>query len=415
MTGFKVRICILRNFFYEKSFVLLLAFLIYLPGFYAVGSSTVNCGGNYKEFLKEIGNKAIQRGIDENAVLLALKYSKHSKKVLEMDRRQSTFRLGFLDFSKRAINSYRLKNGRKNIEKYHDIFNLAESRYGVPAEVITAFWAMETDFGAVQGNFSTLSALATLSHDCRRPEIFQEEYISAIKLFADGVIEREITGAWAGEIGQVQMLPSDILIYGTDGDGDGIVNLKKSSPDAILTAAALISSMGWRSNQPWIDEVILPGGFLWEKAGFGRERTLGEWKSLGVKLRKGEFDAANDIRATLLLPQGSKGPKFLAYPNFDVYLGWNDSFIYTVTAAHLATRLGGAPKFVSNNPEAILTLEEMVELQNILKSKGLNVGKVDGILGRNTRQSVRLIQMEFGFPADSWPTKDLLRELRESP
>ena len=111
------------------------------------------------------------------------------------------------------------------------------------------------------------------------------EYIPKhIKLFADGVIEREITGAWAGEIGQVQMLPSDILIYGADGDGDGIVNLKKSSPDAILTAAALISSMGWRSNQPWIDEVVLPEGFLWEKAGFGRGRTLGEWKSLGVKL-----------------------------------------------------------------------------------------------------------------------------------
>ena len=208
-------------------------------------------------------------------------------------------------------------------------------------------------------------------------------------------------------------MSSDILIYGTDGDGDGIVNLKKSRPDAILTAAALISSMGWRSNEPWIDEVVLPEGFLWEKAGFGLGRTLGEWKSLGVKLRRGEFDLANQMRATLLLPQGSNGPKFLAYPNFDVYLGWNDSFIYTVTAAHLATRLGGAPKFVSNNPEAILTLEEMVELQNILKSKGLNVGKVDGILGRNTRQSVRLIQMEFGFPADSWPTKDLLKEFTQ--
>ena len=118
MIVFKIRICILRQFLYEKSFFLLLAFLIYLPGFYAVGSSTVNCGGNYQVFLKEMGNKAIHRGIDKNAVLLALKYSKYSKKVLEMDRRQSTFRLGFLDFSKRAINSYRLKNGRKNIEKY---------------------------------------------------------------------------------------------------------------------------------------------------------------------------------------------------------------------------------------------------------------------------------------------------------
>ncbi|MAI97310.1 MAG: lytic transglycosylase [Rhodobacteraceae bacterium] len=413
MKYFKIRKYLLKKIIYQRKIKLLLAFLIAFQGSHALGSTLVNCGGDYKIFLKDIGSKAIQRGVDKNAVSLALKYSKQSKKVLEMDRRQSTFRLSFLDFTKSAINSYRLKNGIKNMEKYLNIFNSAEAMYGVPAEVITAFWGMETDFGAVQGNFSTLSALATLGHDCRRPEIFQEEYIAAIKLFADDLIEKEITGAWAGEIGQVQMLPSDILIYGTDGDGDGLVNLKKSSPDAILTAAVLISSMGWRPNEPWIEEVIVTDGFPWEKAGFGRELTLGDWKNLGVKSRIGKFAVANETKATLLLPQGSKGPKFLAYPNFDVYLRWNDSFIYTVTAAHLATRLAGAPKFVSNDPENILTLREMVELQKILKSRGLNVGKVDGILGRNTRQSVRQVQMEFGFLADSWPTKSLLKKLKK--
>ena len=332
--------------------------------------------------------------------------------MLSFDRKQSTFRLSFTDFSKKAINSYRLKNGKKNIEKYRDLFLVAKSKYGIPPEVITAFWAMETDFGAVQGNFHTISALATLAHDCRRPEMFQQEYIAAIHLFSKGVIDLKTTGAWAGEVGQVQMLPSDILRFGSDGNKDGIIDLKKSPEDSIFTAAALISELGWKPNQPWIEEVIINDiNFPWQEAGFGRNRTVSSWKKLGIISRNKKFMASDDTMATLLLPQGLKGPKFLAYPNYNIYLKWNDSFIYTVTAAHLASRLGGQKKFLSSKPEKILSVEEMLKLQKILQSMGYDVGKVDGILGRKTRQSVRTIQMKLGFPADSWPTAELFNTL----
>ena len=123
-----------------------------------------------------------------------------------------------------------------------------------------------------------------------------------------------------------------------------------------------------------------------------------------------KFMASDKTIATLLLPQGLKGPKFLAYPNYNIFK-WNDSFIYTVTAAHLASRLGGQKKFLSSKPEKILSVEEMLKLQKILQSMGYDVGKVDGILGRKTRQSVRSIQMKLGFPADSWPTADLFNTL----
>ena len=402
----------LRFYFNLKKFFFIFLFLSLQNNFLFAEKLLVNCGGDFSTFLKNIGEVAINQGIDKNDVFLVLEKTQRSKKVLSFDRKQSTFRLSFTDFSKKAINSYRLKNGKKNIEKYRDLFLVVKSKYGIPPEVITAFWAMETDFGAVQGNFHTISALATLAHDCRRPEMFQQEYIAAIHLFSNGVIDLKTTGAWAGEVGQVQMLPSDILRFGSDGNKDGIIDLKKSPEDSILTAAALISELGWKPNQPWIEEVIINDiNFPWQEAGFGRNRTVSSWKKLGIISRNKKFMASDDTMATLLLPQGLKGPKFLAYPNYNIYLKWNDSFIYTVTAAHLASRLGGQKKFLSSKPEKILSVEEMLKLQKILQSMGYDVGKVDGILGRKTRQSVRSIQIKLGFPADSWPTSDLFNTL----
>ena len=402
----------LQFYFILKNIFFIFLFFFIQSNYLFADKLLVNCGGDFNTFLRNIGEVAINQGIDKNDVFLVLKKTQRSKKVLSFDRKQSTFRLSFTDFSKKAINSYRLKNGKKNIEKYRDLFLVVKSKYGIPPEVITAFWAMETDFGAVQGNFHTISALATLAHDCRRPEMFQQEYIAAIHLFSKGVIDLKTTGAWAGEVGQVQMLPSDILRFGSDGNKDGIIDLKKSPEDSILTAAALISELGWKPNQPWIEEVIINDiNFPWQEAGFGRNRTVSSWKKLGIISRNKKFMASDKTMATLLLPQGLKGPKFLAYPNYNIYLKWNDSFIYTVTAAHLASRLGGQKKFLSSKPEKILSVEEMLKLQKILQSMGYDVGKVDGILGRKTRQSVRSIQIKLGFPADSWPTADLFNTL----
>ena len=340
-----------------------------------------------------------------------IRRAKFNPAIIKLDRKQRSFKLSFLDFSKRAINDYRLVNGKKQFKKYQTVFNKALAIYGVPKEVITAFWAMETDFGAVQGNFNTLNSLASLAFDCRRPELFQPEFIAAMQLIERGDIDYDTTGAWAGEIGQVQMLPQDILEFGIDGNKDGKISLKETPEDAILTAANLINHMGWAKGEAWLEEVILPKDFYWELAGFGRGRALKDWENLGLKLRGEKLKIDKNLYSTLLLPQGKNGPAFLAFKNFEVYLKWNDSFIYTVTAAHLAKRLGGAKKYKHNNPSDILDIEAMIKLQNVLRSKGYDVGKVDGILGAKTRQAVRSVQLEFGLSADSWPTKELLRKL----
>ncbi len=370
----------------------------------------ITCGGSFDRFLSDLSKRGEEIGLPQHAVKKSINNTDYVNRVLELDRSQAAFSMGFVDFTKKFVNDYRIETGRKKISEYSLLFESVYQQYGVPEEVITAFWALETDFGAVQGNFHVLSSLATLAFDCRRSEFFQNEYFAAVELVGKKVIDPlGSKGAWAGELGQIQMLPSDILTFSSDGDGDGKVDLNNSVADTISTAARMISGLGWIPNEPWIEEVILPENFHWKEAGFGRSRSLTEWEILGVKPRGGGFYGSTDQRqATLLLPQGRKGPKFMVYPNFNVFLEWNNSLVYALAAAYLANRLKNLPVYLSQNPEPILSKSQMMQLQVFLKDLGADVGKVDGILGAKTRQAVRGLQMSIQLPPDSWPTAELL-------
>lgn len=211
------------------------------------------CGGDLSAFLAGVKSEAVAKGIPADVVDRALAGAKIDEKVLSRDRAQGVFKQSFTEFSSRTVSKARLDIGAKKMKEYAAVFDRAEKEYGVPAAVITAFWAMETDFGAVQGDFNTRNALVTLAHDCRRPEMFRPQLIAAIEMVQHGDLDpATTTGAWAGEIGQVQMLPEDIIAQGVDGDGDGHVKLKESAPDAIMTAAKFIASLGYKAGEPWI-------------------------------------------------------------------------------------------------------------------------------------------------------------------
>lgn len=277
--------------------------------------------------------------------------------------------------------------------------------------VLLAFWAFETDYGAFQGDYNTLNALVTLSHDCRRPELFRPQVFAALELFENGDFDPvRTTGAWAGEIGMVQMLPEDIIESGVDGDGDGHVYLKTSAPDALMSGGKMLQNFGWRAGEPWLEEVNLPSNMDWSLTGLQTVKTAREWAALGVASRAGAF-ARSDLPASIIIPQGRKGPAFLAYPNFEIYFKWNQSFTYVLTAAYFATRLDGAPVYNAGNPEAGLNSDQMKALQRKLQDRGHDVGKIDGILGAGTRAAVRAEQARLGMPVDAWPTPTLLSKL----
>lgn len=374
-------------------------------------TSAPACGGELSSFLDGVKAEALSKGIPAEAADKALAGAEIDQKVLSRDRAQGVFRQTFLEFSQRTVSQGRLDIGRQKMKQLADVFGRAEQEFGVAPGVITAFWAMETDFGAVQGDFNTRNALVTLAHDCRRPELFRPQLISLIEMVQHGDLEPATnTGAWAGEIGQVQMLPEDIIAHGIDGDGDGHVNVKTSAADAILTAASFIKSLGFQAGQPWIQEVELPAELAYEKSGLGNEIPASEWFAAGVKPRDGNTGFGN-LPAALVLPQGRKGPAFLTYPNFGIYLEWNKSFIYTTSAAYFATRLSGAPTYLKGTPDQGLDDAGMKALQTKLQGLGHDVGKVDGILGSGTRVAVQKEQKRLGMAADGWPTPALLNAL----
>ncbi|QPC92222.1 lytic murein transglycosylase [Mesorhizobium sp. INR15] len=376
----------------------------------ALPAMAQECGGDFETWKQGVAAEAKAAGV--GAVGLdALEDADIDEKVLARDRAQGVFTQTFIQFSGRMISAYRLKQGAANLKKYADVFARADQQFGVQAPIITAFWALETDFGAVQGDFHTLSALVTLSHDCRRPQLFRQQLVPLLELIDRGVLPANVTGAWAGEIGQTQILPSDYLARGVDGDGDGKIDLRNSVPDVIMTTANKVLSRGWKRDQPWIEEVRVPENMPWDQTGRTNKLPLTQWAQWGVTYPSGAPLVDNGLKAGLALPMGRKGPAFLTYENFDVYLEWNQSFTYALTAANLAARLAGAPQFDPRNPETGLNNDQMKELQTKLEARGYDVGTVDGILGTNTREAIRKEQMRLGLPVDGWPTPELLGKL----
>ncbi len=390
-------------------FALLLMLLAMAPGRIGAGEA---CGGDFSRFVEGLKREAVSRGHDPATVAQFFRTVAHDPRVIKADRAQGVFRKSFIDFARAVISRNRMVNGRANAKKHARLFDRIERQYGVSRGILLAFWALETDFGKVQGNFNTLNALVTLAHDCRRPGLFRPQIFAALRLYERGDFDPQRTrGAWAGEIGMVQMLPGDILENGVDGDGDGHVRLKTSPADALMSGAKMLRGLGWRPGEPWLQEVIVPAGLDWSKTGLDRRLPVREWARMGVRPRSGRFQGAGDLPASLLLPMGRKGPAFIAYPNFSVLFEWNRSFVYVTTAAYFATRLEGAPVFNAGNPEPGLSVQQMKALQRKLAARGHDVGKIDGILGARTRAAVQAEQKRLGLPADAWPTPALLKQL----
>jgi lytic murein transglycosylase len=390
------------------------ALILVSAGAFEGAAADTSCRGgqSFAAWLAEFRKEAAGAGVSERG-LAALEGAAYDERVFRQDRGQPMLSQSFLDFADRAVTAERLSRGKALLKKYAATFAAIEREYGVPGPVIVALWALETDYGGFMGSFPLASSLATLAYDCRRPEIFRAELMDALRIVDRGdLAPSQLKGSWAGALGHLQFTPSTYMKHAVDEDGDGRRDLVGSVPDALASAGKYIKSLGWRAGEPWLEEVRVADTVPWQEAARNIFRERSFWAAVGVVRADGSPLPADKTPAALILPMGRLGPAFLAYQNFLTFWEWNNSSNYILATAYLATRLGGAPRMNRGSAPAILSGEEMREVQERLNAKRHDAGSPDGRLGETTRAGVKKAQLEFGLPADGYPTRELLELLR---
>jgi lytic murein transglycosylase len=379
----------------------------------AAQAAPCRTSGSYDAWLAGLEREAVTQGISQRAIAAAAPALTYDQHIVNIDRGQRVFTQTFLEFSGRMAAAYRIQRGQALIKANAPTFARIEQQYGVPAPVIVSFWALESDFGANMGNYHSLSAIASLAYDCRRGDKFRAQLLDALRLIDRGDLAAdEMIGSWAGELGQTQMMPSEYFKYAVDYDGNGRRDLIHSVPDVLASTANYLLGLGWKRGEPWLSEVRVPANMPWAQADLSISLPRAKWAGYGVTLADGRPLTADNLPASLLLPMGRLGPAFLAYQNFQVYLQWNNSLVYSTTAAYLATRIAGAPALIRGTPPPALPFKDVKDMQAMLARAGYDVGTVDGFLGLKTRQAVKAMQAKYGLPADSYPTAELLAHMR---
>lgn len=287
-------------------------------------------------------------------------------------------------------------------------------RYGVLAEILVAIWAQESSFGQVQGSKDVIRSLATLAYDGRRRDWAEGQLRDALNIVIDGRRSREgLKGSWAGAMGQTQFMPDNYLRLGVDQNGDGKVDIWGTDADALASAANLLAQAGWKRGQAWGYEVRLPADFDYAQAD-GPSHPWRWWAQRGVSLAQGGVPTEAEAleNATILLPQGARGPAFLALPNHYVIRRYNNSVSYALAIGLIADGAAGKPGVVAAWPnDPPLSQAQRVGAQRGLTRLGYDTGGLDGVIGANSRAALKHWQAANGRIADGYLTAALAEEL----
>ena len=380
----------------------------------ALAAVPCRTNGPFAPWLAQVKKEALAQGISPRALAQAEPFLTYDARIVGIDQGQRVFTQTFMEFSQRMVPQGRISSGQAQMKQHAEIFARAEKQYGVPASVITAFWGLESDCGSNMGKDQSIRSIVTLAYDCRRAEMFRGHLFDSLRLLDRGDLQAsEMIGSWAGELGQSQMMPTEYFKYAVDYDGDGKRNLLRSPADVIGSTANYLQHLGWKRGQPWLQEVKMPANFPWKETGLDVKHTRGDFSKWGVTLVDGRPLPKDDLAANVLLPMGRFGPAFIVYDNFQVYLVWNNSLVYSTTAAYYATRLNGAGSMrAPTQAVPTVTPEQAKEMQTLLTKAGYDVGGIDGKLGLASRTAIKAMQIKFNMPADSYPTPELLDRLK---
>jgi len=378
-----------------------------------LSSSVLASSHSFEDFLNNLHQLATEQGVSKATVDRAFYQLTPNLDILESDRSQAEFSQNFWNYLGKRVSQYRLDNGYDTLKQNRSLLNKTYQQYGVPAHVLVSFLGLESNYGNNTGSYSLVRSLATLAYDPRRSVFFTSELIALLKLIDDGKVPLEATGSWAGAMGAVQFMPSNVIAYGVDADNDGKIDLWNNQADILASAANFLEHLGWNRGEKWGREVTISEDFNYEFVGLKTKKQLDEWQTLGIRSANRSNLPESSMAASLILPMGYKGPAFLVYQNFRSILGWNHSTLYALAVGHLADRLsGGGSLLATPIDEPLLKRDDVMAIQQTLSLLGYDAGEADGIAGPKTRAAAKDFQKDIGMVADGYVGYELFQRLQ---
>src|SRR5882672_835722 len=368
----------------------------------------------FRAFLHDFRTDALNAGISSETYDRAVVGISLNPRVETLNLNQPEFVRPVWEYLAGAITEARVNRGKDLIAANAELFARLQETYGVPAEILTAIWGMETAYGQNQGSFNLFEALATLAYEGPRAAYGRRQLIAALKIAeTEHRDPKTMTGSWAGAFGLTQFVPTTFLERAVDGDGDGTRDLWNSPADALASTANYLKQAGWRSGDNWGEEVQLPPDFAYENADPDIMKATNKWAMLGVRKSNGEPLPDNTEPSAIFLPAGARGPAFLLRDNFYAILKYNFATSYALAVSELADRYSGGAGIMGSWPrdEMMLNENQRMTLQQGLTALGFDTGATDGVFGRRTRQALRDYQKSRSLPADGFPTAELLTRI----
>ncbi|MDC1446780.1 lytic murein transglycosylase [Candidatus Thioglobus sp.] len=368
---------------------------------------------SFEEFLDQVRKTATEQGVSKSTIDKAFFELTPRPSAIASDKAQAEFNQNFWHYVNKRVNKVRLNNGKDTLKNNASLLSKTSEKYGVPAYVIVAFLGLESNYGNYMGSESLIRSLATLAYDKRRSKFFTRELIAVLKLMDKKTIPFDATGSWAGAMGAVQFMPTNVIAYGVDANNDGKVDLWNEKADIYASAANFLNKLGWKKGEKWGREALIPKNFDYQLTGLNNEMTVNEWAALGVRRGNNSNLPKSNFKASLIVPMGHRGPAFLVYRNFDAIMGWNRSILYALSVAYLSDRLNGNAKLSAKTiDEPLLSKEDIMQIQNTLNLLGYDTGTPDGMAGSKTRKATRQFQSDIGLTADGYVGYELFQQLQ---
>ena len=368
-----------------------------------------------QEWIVVFRPKALAAGVNADIFDTAMSDVTFAPKVVERDRNQSEFTKTIWDYLETAVSDLRMSNGKVALKRQQKALDAIEARYGVPAEIVTAIWGLESAYGTFRGSDPVLTSMASLAYDARRAEFFEAQVIAALSIVQSGDTDLEnLEGSWAGAMGHTQFMPGSFIDHAVDWNNDGRRDIWGDDPrDALASTAAYLKANGWVTGQPWGVEVRIPDGFGYLMANRDVQKSPADWGALGIVDINGQT-VPDHGAASILLPSGAEGAAFMVFKNFEVIETYNTADAYVIAVGHLADRIGGAGPLRGDWPtqDRALTYAERIELQTELTAQGFDTQKIDAKIGPLTVNAVRGWQVSQGEVPDGYASPRFLERLR---